>query len=85
MRTLSGYAGAAPPLTGAVLVDDARARPSLYHAFGGLLPDAAALAFGRSIPVSLDNTPEPSLSRPVPDGPATRRFRLENGRLVDAR
>jgi hypothetical protein len=85
MRTLSQHAYAARPLTGVVLVDDPRARPSLYHAFGGLLPDAAALAFGRPIPVSLDNTPEPNLSQPVPDGPATRHFRLENGRLVDAR
>jgi hypothetical protein len=85
MRTLSRHAYAERPLTGVVLADDPRARPSLYHAFGGLLPDAAALAFGRSIPVSLDNTPEPSLSQPVPEGPATRHFRLENGRLVDAR
>ena len=84
MRTLSRHAYAARPLTGVVLVDDPHARPSLYHAFGSLLPDAAALAFGRPIPVSLDNTPEPNLSQAVPDGPATRRFRLENGRLVDA-
>jgi hypothetical protein len=84
MRTLSRHAYAARPLTGVVLVDDPRARPSLYHAFGSLLPDAAALAFGRPIPVSLDNTPEPNLSQPVPEDPATRRFRLENGRLVEA-
>jgi hypothetical protein len=85
MRTLTGLASAQPPVDGLILTDDARARPSLYQAFGPHLPDAAALALGRPIPVSLDNTPEAALAPAIPIGSATRRFRLENGRLIDAR
>jgi hypothetical protein len=85
MRTLAPLRDAAPASDGAVFVDDPRARPSLYHAFGPHLPDAVALAIGRSIPVSLDNTPGAGLSGPTPNSPSTRRFRLENGRLIDAR
>jgi hypothetical protein len=85
MRTLTGLAGAQPPVGGLVLVDDPTARPSLYQAFGPHLPDAAALALGRPIPVSLDNTPEPGLAAPIPAGVTTRRFKLENGQMIDAR
>lgn len=81
MATLTALRGAQPPVEAIVLVDDPAARPSLYHAFGSLAPDAAALALERPIPVSLDNTPD-DLSRPVPDGPGTRRFRLSEGRLI---
>ena len=83
MRTLAPLGDAAPPIGGLVFVDDQRARPSLYQAFGPHLPDAVALAIGRPIPVSLDNTPDAGLSHPTPDGPTTRRFRLENSRLID--
>jgi len=65
-----------------VFVDDQRVRPSLYQAFGPHLPDAVALTLGRSIPVSLDNTPDAALARPIAGGGGTRRFRLENGTLV---
>jgi hypothetical protein len=85
MRTLTGLASAQPPVDGLIVTDDARARPSLYQAFGPHLPDAAALALGRPVPVSLDNTPEASLAPALPTGIATRRFRLENGRLIEAR
>ena len=81
MATLSALRGAQPAVEALVLVDDGAARPSLYHAFGSLAPDAAALALGRPIPVSLDNTPD-DLSRPLPSGVVTRRFRLTEGRLV---
>jgi hypothetical protein len=85
LRDIAPLGAVKPPLAGVVVVDDPRVRPSLYQAFGPHLPDAVALTIGRSIPVSLDNTPEPGLALPIPDGPATRRFRLENGRLIDAR
>jgi hypothetical protein len=81
MAILSRHAFAARPLTGVVLIDDPQARPSLYHALGPHFPDAAALAFGRPIPVSLDNTPEAS-PQLVPAGPATLRFALSAGRLI---
>jgi hypothetical protein len=81
MAILSRHAVAARPVTGVVLIDDPRARPSLYHAFGPHLPDAAALAFGRPIPVSLDNSPEAS-PQPVPAGPATLRFALSGDRVI---
>jgi hypothetical protein len=81
MATLTALRGTQPPVEAIVLADDRAARPSLYHAFGSLAPDAVALALERPIPVSLDNTPE-DLSRPVPEGPGTRRFRLSDGSLV---
>jgi hypothetical protein len=81
LTTLSALRGAAPAVEAVVLVDDRTARPSLYHAFGSLAPDAVALALGRPIPVSLDNTPD-DLSRPLPPDVAVRRFRLFAGRLV---
>jgi hypothetical protein len=81
MASLTALRGAQPPVGAIVLVDDRAARPSLYHAFGSLAPDAVALALDRPIPVSLDNTPD-DLSRPVPAGVVTRRFRLSNGQLV---
>jgi hypothetical protein len=85
VRTIVPLRGAVPAIDGLVFVDDQRVRPSLYQAFGPHLPDAVALTIGRPIPVSLDNTPEPALAQPLPAGPTTRRFLLENGRLIEAR
>jgi hypothetical protein len=85
LRMIAPLREASPAISGLVLVDDPRVRPSLYQAFGPHLPDAVALTLGRSIPVSLDNTPEPSLAQPIADGPGTRRFRLENGTLIASR
>jgi hypothetical protein len=85
LRTITPLADASPPITGLVFVDDQRVRPSLYQSFGPHFPEAVALTLGRSIPVSLDNTPEPGLARPIASAPTTRRFRLENGRLIETR
>ena len=81
LRTIAPLRDASPPIAGLVVVDDQRVRPSLYQAFGPHLPDAVALTLGRSIPVSLDNTPDAALARAIVSGPGTRRFRLENGAL----
>jgi hypothetical protein len=81
LRTIAPLRDASPPIAGLVFVDDQRVRPSLYQAFGPHLPDAVALTLGRSIPVSLDNTPDAALARPIAGGDGRRRFRLESGAL----
>jgi hypothetical protein len=65
-----------------VFEDDPQARPALWHAFGGLLPEVVALAAGRPLLVSLEGVPESGLHRDIPADARVLRVALVNGEPV---
>lgn len=73
---------AQPGVTRIIVLDDARARPTVASAFGAELPRAVELATGRALPTELIAL-DPS--RSIPDharAAGTLAFMLENGSLV---
>jgi hypothetical protein len=73
-----------PDIDAIVFIDSPDERPTLWAAFGSLLPEAIALETGRRLIVSFEETPEPDMRRAIPHGARVLRMKLVNGQPVGA-